>query len=199
MQSNPLPEQDASLSSETVVTATSNAATSRRAWMRRGAIAVSPVVVSLVSAPVQAAGVCVLPSGYISATTFASRHPGAVVCVTSGPNFWQANFATAGAWPAGTTTAKFKDAFSVSPGVESGITGGTTLKEVLDGSFSLLAKYTIAAYLNALKGTPGFPAAITAAAAVSIYKSDHGGPFSTLLVTGWTEAQTVAWLQVLMT
>ena len=198
MQSNPHPEQDASLPTETVVTATSDTATSRRAWMRRGAVAASPVVLSLVSAPVQAAGVCVLPSGFISAATFASRHPGAVVCVTSGPNFWQANFASP-PWPGGTTTAIFTAVFGVAAGVEAGLTATMTLKDVLDGSFSLLAKYSIAAYLNAMAGTPGFPAAITAAAAVGIYKSYRGGPFSSLLVPGWTEAQTVAWLQVLMT
>ena len=168
----------------------------RRAWLNRGAAAVTPVIASLASAPVHAVGTCVLPSGFVSAITFASRHPGASVCVVEGPNYWHSNVSVSGVWPAGTTTAVFTAIFSVSEGVESGIVNATTLDAVLGGGFSLLAKYCIAAYLNASAGTLGFP--LTTAHAMAIYKSYHGGPFSSLLLPSWTEAQTLAWLQVLM-
>ena len=169
----------------------------RRAWLNRGAAAVTPVIASLASVPVHAVGTCVLPSGFVSAITFASRHPGASVCVVEGPNYWHSNVSVDGVWPAGTTTALFTAVFGVAAGVESGIDATTTLDAVLGGGFSLLAKYCIAAYLNASSGTVGFP--LTTAQAIAIYGSYHGGLFSSLLLPSWTEAQTLAWLQVLMT
>ena len=180
---------------------TNSRVASRRVWLRRGVATASPVVASLVSAPVYAAGVCLNATGMGSIATFNSRHPnGAGVCTTQGPNYFNANFAIAGVWPTGTTTEKFKTVFGVSAGVEPGITGATTLKDVLGGgSFSELAKYTIAAYLNVQKTTtPNFPFT-TVQQVFDVYKSYHGGSFSPLLVSTWSEAQTVAWLKILMT
>jgi len=168
---------------------------SRRAWLRRGVAVATPVVVSLASAPVYAAtNVCVLPSGYISATTFNSRHPGGLVCVLRGPSYWLMLPDTS--WPGGnpnTKTKKFRLLFGDFEG-----TANNTLKQVLGSPASELAKYCIAAYLNARAATLNFPSQLTADEAVKIYKSHHGGSPSSLLVTNWTETQTVTWLKTLM-
>lgn len=168
---------------------------SRRAWLRRGVAIASPVVISLVSAPVRAENLCLLPSGFISTATFNSRHPGALNCVGNmGPSFWSANFAN---WPTATPDTQMATFISIFGGFEPSMTATTTLQAALNGaSTTPLAKYCIAAYLNARSGTAGFP--LTAAPVQTIWKSYHGGPFSTLLVSGWTEANTVTWLQSLM-
>ena len=189
---------DPCLEQETSLQVVSSKTTSRRAWLRRGVAVASPVVATLASAPVYGAGCLALnPSGFVSASTFASRHPGEMVCAFPGPNYWLGNLR---AWPGSspdTTKAKFVDVIGPAFGVDAAITSGTKLDAVLGGNFSLLAKYCIAAYLNARSGTSGFP--LTALQAGEVYKSYRGGPVSTLLVTGWTETQTVAWLQILMT
>ena len=178
--------------------------TSRRAWLRRGVAVASPVVASLVSAPVYGAGCLTLTPSSFASATFASHHPGVTFCAFLGPNSW---FNNLGAWPAGTTTGsgiattavKFKDAFLVNPGVESGITGNTTLNEVLGGTFSNLAKYSIAAYLNAKKGTLNFP--LTADQAIAVYKSYKPVVVAVKpppLVATWTQTDTETWLQKLM-
>lgn len=180
----------------------SSKTTSRRAWLRRGVAAASPVVASLVSAPVYAAGACVLPSGFGSIATLKSRHPDAMVCTTQGPNFWVNNL---GAWPADTTivnvngnartAVKLKDAFRVGPKVEPGLIDPTLNEVLLRGS--LLAKYSVAAYLNAKKGTLNFP--LTADQAIAVYKSYRPGvAVNPPLVVTWTEAETVTWLKILM-
>lgn len=169
--------------------------TSRRAWLGRGVAVVSPVVASLVSAPVYAADACLMPSAFASAT-FASHHPGgsAVICTTQGPNYWVANFSS---WPTDAKTMKFADLF-VGSALQAGFTTvPLTLKNVLDGNtYSQLSKYCIAAYLNARTGVARFP--LSAKQAVDIYMSYHGGSFSPVLVKGWTELQTLAWLKLLM-
>lgn len=169
---------------------------SRRAWLRRGVAVATPVIVSLASAPVYAAtNVCVLPSGFMSVTTFASRHPGAMVCVTSGPSYWQRQANSS--WPNGgatTATKKFKDVFAETEGI-----GNKTLREVLDGSLgSELARYCIAAYLNALNATNNFPTQLTPTEVIKIYQSFHGGGASSLLIAGWSQTETVTWLKTLM-
>ena len=180
---------------------------SRRVWLRRGVAVASPVVASLVSAPVYAAGACVMATGLGSIPTFKSRNPGAqgLVCTSQGPNYFHTNFLTIGVWPTSspnTTTQSFRFIFNVG-NVETGLTGSRTLDEVLGnvgGSYSDLAKYSIAAYLNVRKGTANFP--FTSIQQVfDVYKSYHGGPFSALLVSNpkWIETQTVDWLKILMT
>ena len=195
-ETSPLPAMAMDLRSEgnsSFPTVASRTA-SRRAWLRRGVAVASPVVVSLVSGPVYAAEGCILPSGFISQITFDSRHPGGTVCMSMSITTLSNNL---GSWPVNpppnTKTALFSTIFGGSP--EAGMVPATsTLKDVLK-SGSPLARYSIAAYLNA-RITPGFP--LTPDQAVAIYKSYRGGGFSTLLVSGWLEGQTVLWLQMLI-
>ena len=182
-------------------TVSSGAAASRRVWLRRGLVAASPVVSSLVSMPVHAATACVLPSGFQSAATLKSRNPNATTCTRDqGPNFWALR--DLGLWPTGTaavvggvlTAILLKDAFGVGKKVELNL-NDPTLKEVLLGG-TMLAKYAVAAYLNALKPTPNFP--LTAAQAIAVYKSYRPGPVTAPLVLTWNELQAVDWLANLM-
>ena len=196
-----IPSMDLRFEQDSLQVVTSKTA-SRRVWLRRGVAVASPVVASLVSAPVYAAGACVMATGLGSIPTFQSRNPGAqgLVCTSQGPNFWLANFP--GSWPTSpspdTTVAKFTDIFGPAAGPESAV-GNGKLNEVLGGSFSDLAKYSIAAYLNARTGTAaGFP--LTAAQAVAVYQSYRpvGAAVQPPLVATWTELDTVAWLKILM-
>ena len=166
----------------------------RRAWLARGAVMATPVIASLASAPVHAVGVCVLPSGFISANTFLSRHPNAPRCTSNGPTYWVSSFP--GAWPSSppdTTSALFSAIFggTLEPGM-----AGLTLKQVLDGSFTAFAKYCIAAYLNARNGTAGFP--LTDTQAVAVWGHFRGGPPTALIPMAWAEATALAWLGTLM-
>lgn len=166
----------------------------RRAWLARGAVLATPVIASLASAPVHAAGVCVLPSGFISAATFLSRHPNAVRCTGNGPTYWNSTFP--GTWPTAapdTTTALFSTIFggTLEPGM-----AGLTLKQVLAGAFSNFAKYAIAAYLNARNSTPSFP--LTDAQAVAVWRHFRGGPTTSLIPMSWVEATALDWLMTLM-
>ena len=180
--------------------AANSRAASRRVWLRRGVAAASPVVASLVSVPVYAAGACI---GAKSMGSMAANSQNAKVtqgvCTTQGPNYFLANFNTAGVWPTNAKTAKFKDLFGNG---ESGV-GNKTLKEVLElmGNNLEFAKYSIAAYLNVMKATLNFPFA-NGQQVVDVYKSYRGGTFSTLLVSApkqWSEAETLSWLKILMT
>ncbi len=166
----------------------------RRAWLARGAVLATPVIASLASAPVQAAGVCVLPSGFISANTFLSRHPNAPRCTSNGPTYW--NGAFPGAWPTSspdTTTALFSTIFggTLEPSMAT-----LTLKDVLAGTFSNYAKYCIAAYLNARNGTAGFP--LNDSQAVAVWRHFRGGPTTSLIPMSWVEATSLDWLMTLM-
>lgn len=200
-----VPPMDLRLEQDSLQVVTSKT-TSRRVWLRRGVAVASPVVASLVSAPVYAAGACVMATGLGSIPTFRSRNPAVqgLVCTTQGPNYFHSNFATAGVWPTSPTDTKteiFKAVFGVPANVETGITGATTLDQVLGISgISDLAKYSIAAYLNVRKGTANFPFSSTQQV-FDVYRSYHGGPFSVLLISNpkWTETQTVDWLKILMT
>lgn len=165
----------------------------RRAWLARGAVVATPVLASLASAPVHAAGVCVLPSGFISAATFLSRHPNAPRCVSNGPTFWRNSYPT---WPTAspdTTTALFSDIFG---GTLEGGMAGLTLKGVLDGAFTTYAKFCVAAYLNARNGTSGFP--LNDSQATAVWRHFRGGPTTSLIPMSWTEATSETWLATLM-
>lgn len=163
---------------------------SRRFWLRRGVVAASPVVASLISAPVYAASACVLPSGFGSITTLKSRHPDAMVCTGQGPNFW------ANATNDARTGVKLKDAFSVNPNVEPRLTN-PSLKEVLIGG-SVFAKYSVAAYLNATyPPSSGFP--LNPQQAKDVYTSYRPAvAVKAPLVLTWNEGQAIEWLQILM-
>jgi hypothetical protein len=125
----------------------------------------------------------------VSATTFLSRHPGADTCVGGrGPNYWLVQL---GSTPA--SDVAFSGVFG---GTEFGMTASTKFREVLAGSYTNVAKFAIAAYLNASAGTPSFP--LTTAQSVGVWKHFHGGPASPLLLPSWTEATTEAWLRTLM-
>lgn len=192
-ETTPPPELDMRSDEDSSVEMAPSRMASRRAWLRRGVAVASPVVVTLVSGPVYAADGCILPSGFISPDTFASRHPGGVVCTTMSMSFLANNVST---WqPKSLQTAPFSTIFGGTP--EIGVVPGkTTLLEVLKKG-SDLARYSISAYLNALMPTgSGFP--LKPNDAIAIYKSYRGGGFSPLLVRGWSEGQTVRWLQMLI-
>ena len=186
---------DPRLEQATSLQVVSSKTTSRRAWLRRGVAVASPVVASLVSAPVYGACLNLNPSGFVSANTFASRHPGEMVCAFLGPNFW---IKSPTSWPGvDTANVKFQKLFgkNVEPAINN---DALTLIDVLRGTtYSDLAKYSIAAYLNASKPTPDFP--LTTQGAVDVYNSYYPGPLKTPpLVAGWTQDQTVSWLAMLM-
>ena len=184
------------LEQETSLQVVSSKTTSRRAWLRRGVAVASPVVATLASAPVYGACVNLNPSGFVSASTFASRHPGETVCAFLGPNFWikDPSVMLGGAM----AKVTFQSVFGKK--VEAAIVSAKsnpTLFEVLNGKYSDLAKDSIAAYLNASKPTADFP--LNAQQAVDVYTSYYFGPVKTPpLVQGWTELDTVNWLAMLM-
>ena len=74
-----------------------------------------------------------------------------------------------------------------------------TLYEVLNGgnTYTDLAKYSIAAYLNASIHTANFP--LSTQDALDVYHSYYPGPVKTPpLVAGWNVKQTESWLAMLM-
>ena len=172
--------------------ATKNA--SRRDWLRRGVVVASPVVASLVSTPVFA-GTCILPSGFVSANTFSSRHPNnPPICAAAarGPTYWIG--LGAAFWPASApkNTAKFS-VFSPSDTT-------TTLFSKLSGGTEL-TRLSVAAYLTSLKQNSslpptGFPATLTPAMFLSVWQSFNG---LGVPVTGLAkEADAIAWLKTLV-
>lgn len=188
---SPLPALDMRSKDGSPFPILASGATSRRAWLRRGVAVASPVVVSIVSGPVYAVD-CIMPSGFISQNTFDSRHPGGMVCVSLSITFLSGNV---NSWPKTLQTALFSTIFGGTPEAWM-LPGKTTLLEVLKRG-SDLSRYSIAAYLNAKMPTSsGFP--LKADDAIAIYKSYRGGAFSTLLVSGWSEGQTVSWLKMLI-
>lgn len=162
----------------------------------------SPVVLTLVSVPVQATQ-CVMPSGYISATTFASRHPGGTVCTTNGPNFFNAN-GTATYWPTSspnTQSLQFSDAtlFGSNPEGAASSHLTDTMKQVLGSGYaSVFTKYCIAAYLNARIGTANFP--LTPTQALDLWKYFKGGTIArpSWVPTAWDIGIALTWLQTQM-
>ncbi len=166
---------------------------SRRLLLRRSLGVATPVVMTLASLPSHAAAVCVNPSGFISQTTFNSRHPGAMVCTARGPNYF-ATLAPA-SWP---STALFATVFGAlaSPSANRSV----TLKQVLAGSYSEFAKYCVAAYANASNPPPNFP--MTVLQARALFKTITTGTPPTGLAAfpsfTWTEAQALDWLRTVM-
>jgi|GEM_PF-1504748 len=172
---------------------------SRRVWLRRGVLAASPVVASLISMPVHA-GLCISASAMGSPGPN-SRPAKSVACNTLGPDSWVNNLSI---WPSGTTVTSnrgvttsilLKDAFGVSPNAEPG-PNNPTLNQVLLGVNSQFGRYAVAAYLNAKKGIAGFP--LTEQQAITVYKSYRPGPVQAPLVLNWNELDALAWLKVLM-
>ena len=121
-----------------------------RRHLLKGAGAASPVVLTMVSAPVRAADLCLNPSGFISQNTFNSRHPGGTPppCTTNGPSYF--NAMPAANWPTGVdkASAQFNTIFPA-----PNISGNPKLTDVLSGSDSF-AKYCVAAYLNTKFSSP---------------------------------------------
>ncbi len=174
----------------------SSAGASRRQLLK-GAGAASPVVLTMVSAPVRAADLCLNPSGFISQNTFNSRHPGGTPhpCTTNGPSYF--NALGSRSWPSGVNknSTKFNDTFG-----GTSFPTSTTLADVLTGS-DLFAKYCVAAYLNTKYASPppGFP--MTNAQALAMWPTIRGGspttPFPPASL-GWDETKTLAWLATVM-
>ena len=173
-----------------------SAGASRRQLLK-GAGAASPVVLTMVSAPVRAADLCLNPSGFISQNTFNSRHPGGMPhpCTTNGPSYF--NSLDGSSWPSGVVkaTATFNAIFPL-----PAISGNPKLTDVLTGSDSF-AKYCVAAYLNTKYSTPppGFP--MTNAQALAMWPTIRGAPPTTPFPPtslGWDETKTLAWLASVM-
>ena len=174
----------------------SSAGASRRQLLK-GAGAASPVVLTMVSAPVRAADLCLNPSGFISQNTFNSRHPGGMPhpCTTNGPSYF--NNLAQGSWPPSVNkgSARFNAIFPA-----PAISGNPKLTDVLTGSDSF-AKYCVAAYLNTKYSSPppGFP--MTNAQALAMWPTIRGTPPTTPFPPaslGWDETKTLAWLATVM-
>ena len=177
-----------------------------RRRLLKGGLAAAPVVLSVASRPVHAAGVCVNPSGFISVPTFKSRHPNATVCSSNGPTYWK-NLSLA-SWPqmpgsnpaaslAGVTFV------SVFGSAATGMDPSSTVRAVLvSGNSTPFAQYCIAAYANSVKGVAGWP--VTANEARSIWSTVRATAKPPGAVTypaaslQWNEAKTLIWLQTLM-
>jgi hypothetical protein len=173
-----------------------------------GAGAAAPIVLTMASMPAHANGACINPSGFISAATYASRHPGGVPspCTTQDPNYWLRQWSVAGkpGWLKdplpNTRTSKFSAIFG---GPQ--LSGDPTLIQVLQGSHSNFAKYCVAAYLNSRTGVPNFP--LLTDEVRGLYSTIKGvGSFPTgakkptipVTTPPWNEDVAVAWLQRVM-
>lgn len=185
--------------------ASGNLVARRRLLMGAGAAA--PIVLTMASMPAHANGACINPSGFISAATYASRHPGGVppVCTTNGPSYWKAldktlwpgyKAATATASEVNTQTKKFKNVF--------GGSNTATLISVLTNGKEF-EKYCVAAFLNASKGgIANFP--LSVAQSKGLYTTIVGGVLPTgavkptipVTTPPWNEAKAVDWLKIVM-
>ena len=155
----------------------------------------SPILLTLANAPVQAAAVCVMPSGHLSAATFNSRHQGATVCTSQGPNYFNANH---GVWPASAPaplTTLFSAIFLANPdfGLPTDL-----VPQVLAGGASTFTKYCIAAYLNARTPPVGWPG-LTPAQVLELWRYFKAtGPLPGWIPASWTILEAQAWLSTLM-
>lgn len=177
-----------------------------RRKLLRGAAAATPVLATVVSTPVHAldpGGMCLNPSGFISQTTFSSRNPGAVTtCVSTGPSFYQSQLSSSSRtsrnmFPNALRDAKFVDIF-LAIGSEAAINPNDKIRDVLSSpSSSALAKFCIAAYLNANAGAPGFP--VTKTQAVDIWGHFRRGVTAPFIPSYWGETtHAIPWFQTLM-
>jgi hypothetical protein len=182
---------------------------SRRNLLRRSLRVVPPAVVTLASAPVSA-GICLNASGFVSAPTFASRHPGmGENCAGQSPAAWADDNAV---WPSKFVNQNGKTR-DLSKGDLKGNGSGTkfnavftkdltskpSLRVALNGYSPVATMHTVAAavvalWLNAMTGKTG--GVFTAADAKVIweniaanggYKPNPSGPT-------WTLQQTQDWL-----
>ena len=177
-----------------------------RRGMLKGLGLGSPILLTLASAPVQAAAVCIMPSGYLSAATFNSRHPGGMVCTMQGPTFFKNNIGNATHWPTSgtnTQTTEFKNSSLFQSQADGGDSSNLnhTMAQVLSDSYaSDFTKYCIAAYLNAR--TPpmmGWPAGLTTVRVIEIWRHfKAGGPLPGGVPAVWTLADAQLWLSTLM-
>lgn len=173
----------------------------RRRTLLRGAAAATPVLATVISTPVHAVdpgGVCLNPSGFISQTTFSSRNPGSVTtCVTSGPTYLIGLPSNSRFFPSSLRNAKFVDIFG-SVGSETAIGSNSKLIDVLSsGTSSALAKFCVAAYVNANGGAPGFP--LTKEQAVAIWAHFRRGITASFIPSYWGETtHAIPWFQTLM-
>jgi hypothetical protein len=180
-------------------------AKSSRRGLLKGLGVGSPILLTLSSAPVQAASVCIMPSGYISAATFNSRHPGATVCTSQGPTFFRNNVGNPSYWPTSgtnTQTTQFKNSalFQSQPDNSNNTTKSNTMAQVLNGSYaSDFTKYCIAAYLNARIVPLGWPTDLTPAKVVALWRYFKAGAARPNWVpSAWTLANAQTWLSTLM-
>ncbi len=199
-------QQDLNSNEAAAVPAGSDASLRQAARRRllKGGLAAAPVVLSVASRPVHAANVCVNPSGFISVSTFNSRHPGALACSSNGPSYW-AGLGSA-SWPKvpGTTNSLGDATFiSVFGSAATGMSTSATMRNVLNsGASSQFSRYCAAAYANSVKGVAGWP--VTAIQAQSIWSTIRGGtkPANAVVYPAaslnWNEDKTLVWLQTLM-
>jgi hypothetical protein len=190
-----------------VSTSTPSAAqTSRRAWLRKGAAVATPVVASLASSPVYAGKLCVRPSGFLSANTFASRNTAGGTCYTNkGPTYWGSCLNTS--WPKaldGITNLSGVTFCSIfgTAGLPAGITTTSTMMDVVKGTHAL-GKYCVALYANVRAGVAtANPYAMTEAEVVGVWTTFRTGTKSAMFagtdLAKWTELDAVTWLTKLM-
>ena len=164
---------------------------SRRRMLRRSLVTAAPVVTTLASGPV-AAGVCLNASGFVSAATFNSRHPGLNNCDGVSPAGW----VNQTAWPVDKNTQKFNAIFASggSYKLAIGSVNNPTFLQALQCQ-NVLAQDVAAAWLNAMNHTAGY--VVTTDQAVAIWRALYsGGTYQPPnVVTPWSAAQTREWLE----
>jgi len=164
---------------------------SRRLMLRRSLGTVAPVVATLVSGRVSAQ-TCINASGFVSAATYASRHPNGTppICQGVSPSNLAANGSSWGDVPKGT---KFNTIFASGGNYKR--TRDPKVMNELKGS-NRLSMCVSAAYLNAKRGSAGY--VVTADQAVAIWRGlCYGGTYTPPgLSRAWSKDETLAWLEM---
>jgi hypothetical protein len=167
----------------------------RRRFGKAG-IGASGVLLTLVSQPGMASGVCKAPSGSLSGGLISHKGP-AVACTGKSPGYWKNH----SSWPSScSTSAKFNSVFYCA-GLNQNSYGAakTTLKLILSHqSFdsSNLGMHMCATYLNIQSGRIGF---LTVAELQKIwYDWQRYGYYAPTAGVKWNAAQIVMYLTTTM-
>jgi len=173
----------------------------RRRLLQAG-IASAPVVMTVASRPVLAAG-CDSPSGF---TSLSQSHPGPGTCTGKGPISWTSNKDN---WPPPYNSGPDADPkFSVLFG--SAVTGVPSFNPDKKLSYVMaqpttapwgLAQYIIAAYFNALSGAYGTSTLLSTTTVINIwsdYSKSGDGTYSPRAGATWSYLEIVAYLKSTM-
>jgi hypothetical protein len=171
----------------------------RRRLLQAG-VSAAPIVMTVASRPVLAAG-CDSPSGF---TSLNQSHPGPGTCTGKGPVAWK----TAGKdnWPAPLNAdPKFKDVQGFGSTAPSGSSfdPNKKLSQVLANTDNtaawVLARYIIAAYLNALSGAYGTSTLLSTATVANIWSEySNNLSYSPRAGATWNYLEIVAYLKSTM-